>query len=104
MQELPIKIFFYIGVLLLIVAMVSVFLYSHGMTATRKSIYVSSIFMLLGFVSWGGVVFILKPTQILLTVYFLLFAGCVTGIYLAGVIGSLVMRDKMPHWRDQMKK
>jgi hypothetical protein len=92
MQELLIRIFFYIGILLLIVSMVSVFLYSHGMTATRKAIYMSSVFMMLGFIAWGVAIFFLKPAMML---YFLLAGGGITGIYLIAGIVSLALRDKM---------
>lgn len=104
MEELLIKIFTYLGILLLLISVVSIFLYSRGMIATRKSIYISSMFMLLGFISWGGVVFILKPTQVLLTVYFLLLGGCVTGIHLVWGIVSLALKDKINREQDQRIK
>lgn len=104
MEELLIKIFMYLGILFFLISVLSIFLYSRGMIASKKSIYTSSIFMLLGFVSWGGVVFILKPTQFLLTIYFLLFGVCFTGVYLVWGIVSLAIKDKINRKQDHRVK
>ena len=101
MEELPLKIFMYLGILLLIISIVSIFVFSHGMTVTRKALYVSSLFMLLGFTAWGGVIFIIEPTM---TLYFLLAAVCITGINLIGGMVSLAMRDRLAQWLLQRRK
>lgn len=95
MEELLIKILLYLGILLFLISIVSVILYRRGMKVTRKSIFISAIFMLLGFVSWAGVVYILKPDQFMLTIYSLLLGVCVTGILSVYGIISLALKEKI---------
>jgi len=65
MEDVLIKIFISIGVLFFIMAMVSIFRYSYGIQVTKKAIYVSSVYMLLGMLSLVVVIYLTKPAMTL---------------------------------------
>jgi len=98
MQELLIKIFIFIGILLFIGVIASVLWYSYRIPGSKKAIYISSIFMLLGSTSIGVVIYLIQPTM---TLYFLLAGVGATGIYLISGLVTLAIRDKIADWLDQ---